>query len=150
MKKINIVSICVIIALVFGIIGFMIGINVNGISKNESNLVGTYKTNSWNGKEAVLVLQKDKTMIHPMGYNGTWLIDAGKVYIEYDYIDTVAQSADEMIAMFSEENQQTSEKNYMKIHIFFYRKKKPAFLSAGSCIILYRFYQVYGTQCLVT
>ena len=115
MKKINIVLICVIIALVFGIIGFMIGINVNGISKNESNLVGTYKTNSCNGKEAVLVLQKDKTMIHPMGYNGTWLIDAGKLYIEYDYIDTVAQSADEMIAMFSEENhQQTSEKNYMK------------------------------------
>lgn len=112
MKKINVVLICVIIALVSGIIGFVIGINRN--SKNESNLVGTYKTNEWNGKEAVLVLQKDKTMIHPMGYNGTWLIDAGKLYIEYDYIDTVAQSADEMIAMFSEENKQTSEKNYKK------------------------------------
>lgn len=114
MKKINVFLICVIIALVSSIIGFVIGINVNGNSKNESNLVGTYKTNEWNGKEAVLVLQKDKTMIHPMGYNGIWLMDAGKLYIEYDYIDTVAQSADEMIAMFSEEKKQTSEKKYEK------------------------------------
>lgn len=114
MKKINIVLIFIIIALVSGIIGFLIGINVNGISKKESNLVGTYKTNSWNGKEAVFVLQKDKTIIHPMGYSGIWLIDDGKLYIEYDYIDTVAQSADEVVAMFSKEKKQTSEKNYMK------------------------------------
>ena len=84
MKKINIVSICVIIALVFGIIGFMIGINVNGISKNESNLVGTYKTNSWNGKEAVIALKSDKTMICPNG-SGTWTFEDGKLYIEYDF-----------------------------------------------------------------
>lgn len=114
MKKINIVLICIIIALVSGIIGFVIAMNVNGSFKNESNFVGTYKTNTWNGKEAVLVLQKDKTMIHPMGYNGTWLIEAGKLYIEYDYIDTFEQSADEFVASFSEENKQTSEKNYMK------------------------------------
>ena len=53
-------------------------------------------------------------MIHPTGYNGTWFMNEGKLYIEYDYIDTVAQSADEMITMFSKENQLTSEKNYMK------------------------------------
>ncbi len=114
MKKINMILICIIISLVSGIIGFLIGMNVNGNSKNESNLVGTYKTNAWNGKEAVLVLQKDKTMIHPMGYNGTWLIDAGKLYIEYDYIDTIAQSVDEMVAEFSRENKQINDKNYMK------------------------------------
>ena len=114
MKKMNVFLLCIIIALVSGIIGFAIGITINGNSKNENNLVGTYKTNSWNGKEAVLVLQKDKTMIHPTGYNGTWLMNEGKLYIEYDYIDTVGQSADEMITMFSKENQPTSEKNYMK------------------------------------
>lgn len=114
MKKINMILICIIISLVSGVIGFLIGMNVNGNSKNESNFVGTYKTNAWNGKEAVLVLQKDKTMIHPMGYNGTWLIDAGKLYIEYDYIDTIAQSVDEMVAEFSRENEQINDKNYMK------------------------------------
>ena len=114
MKKINIVLICIIIALVSGVIGFMIAMKVNGNFKSESKLVGTYKTNAWNGKEAVLVLQKDKTMIHPMGYNGTWLVDDGKLYIEYDYIDTVAQSADEFVASFSGKNKQISEKNYMK------------------------------------
>lgn len=114
MNKVNKILICIIIALVSGAIGFMIGINVKGLSIKEKNIVGTYKTGDWNGKEAILVLQKDKTMIHPMGYNGIWFLNDGKLYIEYDYIDTFAQSIDESIAGFSVEDKQAIKKDYTK------------------------------------
>ena len=87
MKRINIILLCVVIALVFGFLGFLIGININdklNITNLEKDLVGTYKTNEWNGKEAVLVLQKDKTMIHPNGYRGTWYIENEKLFVEYE------------------------------------------------------------------
>lgn len=92
MKKINIILICIIIALISGIIGFTIGMNVKGNctsssvtqQNDENNIVGTYKTNTWNGKEAVLVLNKDKTMIHPTGSKGIWLLEDGKLYVEYE------------------------------------------------------------------
>ena len=48
----------------------------------EQSLVGTYKTNTWNGKEAVIALKNDKTMICPNG-SGTWSFEDGKLYIEY-------------------------------------------------------------------
>ena len=91
MNKTNIILICIIIALVSGIIGFIIGMNVKGnsdtnsisINNEEKNLVGTYKTNTWNGKEAVIALKSDKTMICPNG-SGTWLLEDSKLYIEYD------------------------------------------------------------------
>lgn len=94
MNKINILLICIIIALVSGIIGFAIGINVKGnnainsssisaTNDEEKDLIGTYKTNTWNGKEAIIALKSDKTMICPNG-NGTWALDDGKLYIEYD------------------------------------------------------------------
>ena len=59
MNKTNMILICVTIALISGIIGFIIGINFKGnneinlssvsIKNEERNLVGTYKTNTWNG-----------------------------------------------------------------------------------------------------
>lgn len=114
MNKINIILICVVITLFSGIIGFVIGLNVNGNVINNNKMAGTYKTNDWNGKEAVLILQKDKSMIHPLGYNGTWLMEDGKLYIEFDYFDSIAQSADEMVSEFSGENKQKTEKDYMR------------------------------------
>ena len=94
MNKTNMILICVTIALISGIIGFIIGINFKGnneinlssvsIKNEERNLVGTYKTNTWNGKEAVIALKSDKTMICPNG-SGTWSFEDGKLYIEYDF-----------------------------------------------------------------
>ena len=82
MRKINIIIIGIVIALIFGIIGFFIGNNVN-LKNDNKKIVGTYKTSNWNGKEAVLVLNADKTMIHPNGYTGTWLFQDNKLFIEY-------------------------------------------------------------------
>lgn len=94
MNKTNMILICVTIALISVIIGFIIGINFKGnneinlssvsIKNEERNLVGTYKTNTWNGKEAVIALKSDKTMICPNG-SGTWTFEDGKLYIEYDF-----------------------------------------------------------------
>ena len=94
MNKTNMILICVTIALISGIIGFIIGINFKGnneinlssvsIKNEERNLVGTYNTNTWNGKEAVIALKSDKTMICPNG-SGTWTFEDGKLYIEYDF-----------------------------------------------------------------
>ena len=86
MKK-NII-ICIIIALVFGSIGFIIGFNIKGsfsLNKKEKDLVGTYRTQDWNGKEGIIVLNKDKTCIHPLGYTGTWYIEDGKLYMDVDF-----------------------------------------------------------------
>lgn len=89
MKKINIILIFVII-LILGIVGFIIGINMND-KATLNNIVGTYRTNTWNGKEAVLVLNEDKTCIYPTGSKGIWSVDNGKIYIEieesYSYAD---------------------------------------------------------------
>ena len=94
MNKTNMILICIIIALISGIIGFIIGINFKGnneinsssvsMKNEEKNLVGTYRTNTWNGKEAVIALKSDKTMICPNG-SGTWTFEDGKLYIEYDF-----------------------------------------------------------------
>lgn len=94
MNKTNMILICVTIALISGIIGFIIGINFKGnneinsssvsMKNEERNLVGTYKTNTWNGKEAVIALKSDKIMICPNG-SGTWSFEDGKLYIEYDF-----------------------------------------------------------------
>ena len=94
MNKTNMILICIILALISGIIGFIIGINFKGnneinsssvsMKNEEKNLVGTYRTNTWNGKEAVIALKSDKTMICPNG-SGTWTFEDGKLYIEYDF-----------------------------------------------------------------
>ena len=111
MNKTNMILICIIIALVSGIIGFIIGMNVkesNGINSSsvkneEQNLVGTYKTNTWNGKEAIIALKSDKTMICPNG-SGTWSFEDGKLYIEYDYD----------LPQISEDGRQEYEKSHKK------------------------------------
>ena len=103
MKKIHIVLICAIISLISGIIGFVFGMNVTGDSKNETSYVGTYRTNTWNGKEAVIVLQKDKTMVCPNG-SGTWNIEDGKLYIEYDIT----------IPQITEDGRQEDKKSHTK------------------------------------
>jgi len=84
MNKTNIFLICIIIALISGVVGFIIGINVNTNLQGNKDFVGTYKTNTWNGKEAIIALQKDKTMICPNG-SGIWSFEDGKLYIEYDF-----------------------------------------------------------------
>ena len=86
MKK-NIV-ICIIIALVFGIIGFIIVLNITdslALNKKEKDLVGTYITQDWNGKEEIIVLNKDKTCVHPLGYIGTWFIKDDKLYMDVNF-----------------------------------------------------------------
>ena len=81
MSKSNIILLCCIIALIFLGLGFFLGLHFqNNFGSNK--LVGTYRTTTWNGKEGILVLNKDKTMISPNG-NGTWYSKDNKVYIEY-------------------------------------------------------------------
>ena len=86
MKRTYIIFLCLIIALVSGVFGFFIGINLNNskpLSKDEKSIAGTYKTNNWNGNEAVLVINEDNTFIHPNGYSGTWSIDGNKILLQY-------------------------------------------------------------------
>ena len=91
MNKTNMILICIIIALISGIIGFIIGMNVKwnnpssiSMKNEEKNLIGTYKTSTWNGKDAVLVLNEDGTMIYPTGARGTWTLEDGKLYVEFE------------------------------------------------------------------
>ena len=111
MNKTNIILICIIIALISGVVGFIIGINVNTNLQGNKDFVGTYKTNTWNGKEAIIALQKDKTMICPNG-SGTWTFEDGKLYIEYDYTDSVAIMVDEFNK--NTEKSQEGDRDYKK------------------------------------
>ena len=111
MNKINIILICVLIALISGVVGFIVGINVNSNPQGNKDLVGTYKTNTGNGKEAIIALQKDKSMICPNG-SGTWLFEDGKLYIEYDYTDSAAMMVDEFNKNIG--TNQESNKDYKK------------------------------------
>ncbi len=93
MSKTNVILICIIVALISGIIGFIIGTNTKlSFDNSSSNLqafeeddsakmVGTYKTNTWNGKEGVLVLKEDKTAIYPTGQRTYWIYDNNRLYL---------------------------------------------------------------------
>ena len=93
MNKTNVILICIVVALLSGIVGFIIGINTKLSFDNSNNdtqltettdsksIVGTYKTNTWNGKEAVLVIKEDGTMIYPTGQRCTWIYENGHLYI---------------------------------------------------------------------
>lgn len=110
MNKLNKVLICTIIVLFL-----ILNITILILNKKDgNNFIGTYKTNNWNGAEAVLVLQKDRSMIHPSKYNGTWYYNEGKIYLEYDYEDTLTKSADEFVASYSNRNSQSTDKDYTK------------------------------------
>ncbi len=80
----------IIVALVSAILGFLIGTN-NNVFNGIGNISGTYRTNSWNGEEAVLILNKDYTCIYPTGDEGIWSVDGNIIYIEikssYSYAD---------------------------------------------------------------
>ena len=132
MSKTNMILICIIIALVSGIIGFMIGMNVNGNSdknsnlvsmKNEEkNLVGTYKTNTWNGKEAIIALKNDKTMICPNG-SGTWVIEDGKLYIEYEMqIPLISESGQQEYKTSQTKQEVTIVENGLMLSGHFFEK----------------------------
>jgi hypothetical protein len=93
------IIICIIIALVFGSIGFIIGFNIKdsfSLNKKEKDLVGTYRTQDWNGKEGIIVLNKNKTCIHPSGYAGTWYIENGKLYMDVDF-PTIASNKEKTL-----------------------------------------------------
>lgn len=93
MSKTNVILICIIVALVSGIIGFIIGTNTrlsfNNSSSNlqafeeddSAKMVGTYKTNTWNGKEGILVLKEDKTAIYPTGQRTYWIYENNHLYL---------------------------------------------------------------------
>lgn len=60
----------VVLALAIGILaGFILGQNLEFDSQSA---VGSYKTDSWNGKSASLILKKDGTCKYPTGTSGTW------------------------------------------------------------------------------
>ena len=80
MKKSIVALFCVVCLLVGGIIGFLLG-NQNPVAA-ENDFVGTYKTNTWNGKEAFLVLKEDGTCVFPTGDSGTWTVDNDKIIID--------------------------------------------------------------------
>lgn len=68
-KKVNLL-VCILSSVLFCIVGFIIGINLRDeikLSKIEKQIVGTFKTSTWNGKDAVLVINEDKTCIYPSG-----------------------------------------------------------------------------------
>lgn len=87
MNKLSVVLLCIIFVLVGGICGFFISNHMNSNQDSKNEIVGTYKTSTWNGKEAVLILNKDKTCIHPSGTAGTWSAEDNKLYVEvvFDY-----------------------------------------------------------------
>ena len=109
MTKTNIILIFIINTLISAIIGFIIGININNTFISSKKIVGTYRKNSFGDyKEEIIALQKDKSMIFKNG-KGTWSIENGKLYIEYDYIDDTLMAIDEF------DNAITNTQNKKKI-----------------------------------
>ncbi len=97
MKKSNIIMICIIVALVSGIIGYIIGINIKShdntyVSETanipspsaEEKVVGTYYSTTWNGREGVLTLYIDGTCDYPSGGKGTWSVEDNTIHIDLD------------------------------------------------------------------
>ena len=97
MKKLNIIMICIIVALVSGIIGYIIGINMK-VDNNtyvsedanipsqsiEEKVVGTYYTTTWNGHEGVLTLYADGTCDYPTGSKGIWSVEDNTIHLDLD------------------------------------------------------------------
>ena len=110
MTKTNIILIFIINTLISAIVGFIIGININNTSIGNKKIVGTYRKNSFGDyKEEIIALQKDKSMIFKNG-KGTWSIENGRLYIEYDYIDEASKIIDEF------DNTQNKKKSDYKRH----------------------------------
>ena len=108
MTKTNIILIFIINTLLSAIIGFIIGININNTSIDNKKLIGTYRN-----KEEIIALKKDKSMIFKKG-KGTWSIENGRLYIEYDYIDEVSMSVDELEDEFNNNIQNKKKSDYKR------------------------------------
>jgi hypothetical protein len=108
MTKTNIILIFIINTLISAIIGFIIGININNTFISNKKLIGTYRN-----KEEIIALKKDKSMIFKKG-KGTWSIENGRLYIEYDYIDEALEAIDEFDNMWK--NTQNKKKSDYKQH----------------------------------
>lgn len=104
MTKTNIILIFIINTLISAIIGIIIGININNTFISNKKLIGTYRN-----KEEIIALKKDKSMIFKKG-KGTWSIENGRLYIEYDYIDEALEAIDEF------DNTQNKKKSDYKRH----------------------------------
>lgn len=108
MTKTNIILIFIINTLISAIIGIIIGININNTFISNKKLIGTYRN-----KEEIIALKKDKSMIFKKG-KGTWSIENGRLYIEYDYIDEALEAIDEFDNMWK--NRQNKKKSDYKQH----------------------------------
>lgn len=108
MTKTNIILIFIINTLISAIIGIIIGININNTFISNKKLIGTYRN-----KEEIIALKKDKSMIFKKG-KGTWSIENGRLYIEYDYIDEALKAIDEFDNMWK--NTQNKKKSDYKQH----------------------------------
>ena len=106
MTKTNIILIFIINTLISAIIGIIIGININNTFISNKKLIGTYRN-----KEEIIALKKDKSMIFKKG-KGTWSIENGRLYIEYDYIDEALEAIDEFDNMWK--NTQNKKKSDYK------------------------------------
>ena len=84
MKKSSVVMLCIISLLVGFICGFSISTNINTANTTEekNNVVGAYKTSSWNGKEGSLVFDSDGTCYYPTRDVGTWSVEGDTIYIK--------------------------------------------------------------------
>ena len=108
MTKTNIILIFIINTLISAIIGIIIGININNTFISNKKLIGTYRN-----KEEIIALKKDKSMIFKKG-KGTWSIENGRLYIEYDYIDEVSMSVDELEDEFNNNIQNKKKSDYKR------------------------------------
>ena len=108
MTKTNIILIFIINTLISAIIGIIIGININNTFISNKKLIGTYRN-----KEEIIALKKDKSMIFKNG-KGTWSIENGRLYIEYDYIDEVSMSVDELEDEFNNNIQNKKKSDYKR------------------------------------
>lgn len=104
MKKVKLTLSYVVVAIIFTIIGYIVGTHMaiendplleNDIEKTESNItsevddntaVGVYHTTSWNGHEASLIINEDGTCEYPGATepNATWVQDDEFVIITLD------------------------------------------------------------------
>ncbi|HEX2944945.1 MAG TPA: hypothetical protein VHT96_03210 [Clostridia bacterium] len=90
MKKLSVLIVIIIVAIVFGVAGYMIGVNSN----TSSSAVGIYHSDSWNGHEATLVLNADDTCKYPTGDKGTWTIENNIIHINLGNTNTVSNDID--------------------------------------------------------
>ena len=75
MKKPVKIAIAIAIVLSSALIGFLIGNNL------KFHVVGVYHNDSWNGKEASLILNKDGSCEYPSGGDATWKRDENQIII---------------------------------------------------------------------